>query len=137
MVAVAMGTANRLLIRSVSLVSGLTRTCSRSLTHAVMRGPYWTGVVTPVRKIAPVTVPQALQKQRWARCSVTSRECLNKSVFSGIRVSWPVDETPEPIGDVLSRQEMGILMPEPTVPAALRRLRTDSPHVRRWRRAPR
>ena len=66
-----------------------------------------------------------------------ARECLNKSVFSGIRVSWPVDETPEPIGDVLSCQEMGISMPEPTVPAALRRLRTDSPHVRRWRRAQR
>ncbi len=30
------------------------------------------------------------------------RDCLNKSVFSGIRVSWPVDETREPIGDVLS-----------------------------------
>ncbi len=42
-------------------------------------------------------------------------------------MSWPVDETPEPIGDVLSCQEMGISMPEPTVPAALRRLRTDSP----------
>ncbi len=39
------------------------RTCSRSLTHAVMRGPYWTGAVA---------VPQ---KQRWARCSVVSSGC--------------------------------------------------------------
>ena len=75
--------------------------------------------------------------QHFMNSSTRPRECLNKSVFSCIRVSWPVDETPEPIGDVLSCQEMGILMPEPTVPAALRRLRTDSPHVRRSRRAPR
>ncbi len=36
------------------------------------------------------------------------RECLNNPVFPGIRVAWPVGETPEPIGDVLSRQEMEI-----------------------------
>ena len=53
------------------------------------------------------------------------RECLNNPVFPDIRMAWPVGETPEPIGDVLSRQEMEISMPEPTVPAALRRLRTD------------
>ena len=32
-----------------------------------------TGAVTPSGKTAPVTVAQAPQRQRWARCSVTSR----------------------------------------------------------------
>ncbi len=52
-----------------------TDPCSRSLTHAVMRGPYWTRVVTPVGKVAPVTVPKAPQRQRWTRCSVISSGC--------------------------------------------------------------
>ena len=36
-------------------------------------GPYCTGALTPGGKWAPVRVPHALQRQRWARCSVTSR----------------------------------------------------------------
>ncbi len=74
-VAVEIGTANRLLIRSASLVSGLTWTCSRSLTHAVMHGPYWTGTATPVGKTAPVTAPQVQQRQRSTQCSVVSIGC--------------------------------------------------------------